>query len=97
MELSERYPFGRSRIEGTIYAINKAKGYGFISCDKIPFTRIYFHWTNLIIETINFAEIKRGDPVDFELEKKEDGTYRAIKVDVLEREKKTETKADTAS
>lgn len=86
----ERYPFGESRIEGKIIAVNK-KGFGFISSKDIPFTRIYFHWTNLKPETVNFADLKRNDPVDFICEKKTDGTYRAVKVDVLEPEVKSET------
>jgi cold shock CspA family protein len=81
-----KFPFADKRIEGKVIMINK-RGYGFISSKEVPYTRIYFHWTNLIPQTINFAEIKRGDPVDFLLEKKDDGTFKAIKVDVLEREK----------
>lgn len=80
-----KYPFGDKRIEGKVIVINK-RGFGFISSIKVPYTRIYFHWTNLVPQTINFAEIKRSDPVDFILEKKSDGTYKAIKIDVLERE-----------
>ena len=70
------------RLVGKIILLNK-RGYGFISSMEVPFTRIYFHWTNLIPQTINFAELKRGDEVDFVLVKREDGTYKAIKVDVL--------------
>lgn len=80
-----KYPFGDKRIEGKIIVVNK-RGFGFISSKEVPYTRIYFHWTNLVPQTINFAEIKRSDPVDFILEKKGDGTYKAIKIDVLERE-----------
>jgi hypothetical protein len=85
VENDSKFPFGEKRIEGKVILINK-RGYGFISSIEIPYTRIYFHWTNLVPQTINFAEIRRGDPVDFVLEKKDDGTYKAIKVDVLERE-----------
>lgn len=88
----EKFPFGNERIEGKIIAINQ-RGFGFISTMKVPFTRIYFHWTNLIPTTINFKELKRNDPVDFVLEMKENGTYKAIKIDVLERETQTTQEA----
>ena len=84
-EIDIKYPFGDKRIEGKVILVNR-RGFGFISSKEILYTRIYFHWTNLVPQTINFSEIKRGDPVDFILEKKNDGTYKAIKVDVLERE-----------
>lgn len=71
------------RYVGKIILINK-RGYGFISCKDVPFTRIYFHWTNLLPQTANFAELKRGDEVEFSLVHKEDGTYKAIKIDVFE-------------
>lgn len=94
MELDvEKFPHGSNRLEGKIIAVNK-KGFGFISCKDVPFTRIYFHWTNLVPQTINFAEIKRGDPVDFILEKKADGTFKAIKVDILEKETTPTHEAD---
>lgn len=80
-----KYPFGSKRIEGKVIVVNK-RGFGFISSKEVPYTRIYFHWTNLIPQTINFSEIKRNDPVDFVLEKKNDGTYKAIKIDILEKE-----------
>lgn len=74
-----------TRLVGKIIVVNK-RGYGFISCKDIPFTRIYFHWTNLIQQTVNFTELKVGDPVEFDVVKKDDGTYKAIKIDALERE-----------
>ena len=90
---SERFPFGEKRIEGKIIAVNK-RGFGFISSITIPFTRIYFHWTNLLPQTINFIDLKRNDPVDFICEKKADGSYRAVKIDVLEPEKSAEAKVE---
>lgn len=90
---TDRYPFGEKRVEGKIIAVNK-RGFGFISSKEIPYTRIYFHWTNLLPQTINFADLKRSDPVDFICEKKPDGTYRAVKVDILEKES-TEGSVDT--
>ena len=80
----ERFPHGKERIEGKVIALNK-RGFGFIGSLKVPFTRIYFHWTYLIPETINFQQLKRNDPVDFILEKIGDGSYRALKIDVLEK------------
>ena len=71
------------RFVGKIILVNK-RGYGFISTKEVPFTRIYFHWTNLLPQTANFAELKRGDEVEFNLVHKEDGTYKAIKIDVFE-------------
>lgn len=74
----------KEKLIGKVFLVNK-RGYGFISCKEVPFTRIYFHWTNMIPQTINFKELKRGDEVEFDLVKKGDGTYKAIKIDVLEK------------
>lgn len=52
------------RIQGRIYFLHK-NGYGFIESEQIPQERIYFHWKSLNHDTKKFAELKRGDKVEF--------------------------------
>lgn len=73
------------RMIGKVIKVHK-DGYGFISCRDIPFTRIFFHWTSLLPETINFIELKKGDEVEFTPIELPDKGIRAIKIDVLEKE-----------
>ena len=55
----------KKRYTGGIFDINKKKGYGFIKCREIEFTRIYFYWEWLIGLT-EFNTLQRGDEVEFE-------------------------------
>lgn len=73
-------------VIGKIIFVNKSTengGYGFITCKEIPFTRIFFHWSALDIETIPFLELEEGMEVEFKPINVE-GKWRAIKIDVLE-------------
>lgn len=73
------------RIIGKIIKLSP-KGYGFIISKDIPFTRIFFHWTALIQETIKFTELTTGMEVEFTPKESKDKGTRAIKIDVLEPE-----------
>lgn len=78
------------RIIGKIIKISP-KGWGFIVSKEIPFTRIFFYWTSLLQETSHFTELKKGDEVEFEVIEDSVKGFRAIKIDVLEPEKKTDS------
>lgn len=75
------------RIVGKITKLHP-KGWGFITSMEIPFTRIFFHWSALIQETIKFPELKRGMEVEFVAREDPEKGYRAFKIDVLDDEDK---------
>jgi len=60
-------------------------GWGFISSKDKPFTRIFFHWTALNGDTLNFTELHKGMTLEFELVAQDRG-WRAIKIDVIDKE-----------
>lgn len=64
------------------------KGWGFITSQDIPFTRIFFHWTGLEGDTLKFTELKKGMKVEFKPMEMADKTIRAIKVRIIENEAK---------
>lgn len=74
----------QKRYIGKIFRLNVERGYGFITCHEIPFTRIYFHWSGLLQKTVNFLELKKGDEVEFNAIEVEEHGVRAIKIDVFE-------------
>ena len=71
------------KLKGRIIKIND-KGYGFISCKDIPFTRIFFHWSALTKDTLNFQELRVGMHVEFEPTEIEGKGYRALHVRVVD-------------
>jgi len=71
------------RIQGRIIKIS-SDGYGFISTKDIPFTRVFFHWTSLKLDTLKFQELRSGMKVSFVAFEVEDKGYRAIKIKVEE-------------
>lgn len=73
----------KTRVRGKIIKV-AAKGYGFISSKDIPFTRIFFHWTSLEPDTLNFKALRSGMHVSFETLEVEGKGHRAIKVKVEE-------------
>lgn len=77
-------PIGeRKRISGKIYKLVENKGYGFISSHDIPFTRIFFHWSQLAPDTTNFTKLSKGMKVEFvPIEYTERG-WQALKIRVL--------------
>lgn len=70
------------RIEGKIIKLSD-QGYGFITSRDIPFTRIFFHWTSLLQDTLNFKELEVGMEVEFEPNKVDGKGMRAIRIKVL--------------
>lgn len=62
------------------------KGFGFISSPDIKFTRIFFHWTALKPNTLNFTQLKLGMHVRFEPKNIPDKGIRAIKIEVIQNE-----------
>jgi cold shock CspA family protein len=61
-------------------------GWGFISTKDKPFTRIFFHWTGLNSDTLNFIKLRKGMIVNFECIRYQDKGYRAIRIDVIDNE-----------
>jgi cold shock CspA family protein len=53
-----------TEYEGKIIDVN-GRGFGFISCKEIPFTRVFFHWTGLRQNTLKFPALKKGMKVKF--------------------------------
>lgn len=64
------------------------KGWGFISSKDIEFTKIFFHWTELIQKTLPFRELKVGMIVEFKPIKVPMKGWRAVHIRVLEEENK---------
>lgn len=59
------------------------EGWGFITSKEIPFTRIFFHWTSLIQETLKFTELEEGMQVEFKAIEIPEKGFRAIKIKVI--------------
>ncbi len=70
------------RVTGKIIKISD-EGWGFISSKEVKFTRIFFHWTSLKQNTVNFTELKNGMKVEFTPIEVEGKGWRAIKIVVL--------------
>lgn len=71
------------RIIGRIVKLNTDDGWGFISSKEIPFTRIFFHWSALMQDTLHFTQLEKGMTVEFEPLEIEGRGIRAIKIRVL--------------
>lgn len=69
-------------IIGRINFISE-EGWGFIISKEIPFERIFFHWTALKGDTLNFKEIEEGMNVEFIPVKIPEKGWRAIKIKVI--------------
>lgn len=59
-------------------------GWGFITSKEVEFTRIFFHWTSLLPNTLNFKELRVGMKVEFKPIQVPDKGWRAIKIRVLD-------------
>lgn len=77
------------RVKGKIIKISE-KGWGFITSQEIKFTRIFFHWTSLKQNTVNFTDLKNGMKVEFTPIEIPDKGCRAIKIEVLNATKTSE-------
>jgi cold shock CspA family protein len=71
-----------NKIVGRIIKVSKG-GWGFISSRDIEFTRIFFHWSALKQDTLNFKELEVGMWVEFIPTQVEGRGYRAIQVKVI--------------
>ncbi len=79
-----------TKITGKIIKVSKS-GWGFISSKEIPFTRIFFHWTSLRQDSIQFPDLKTGMIVEFTPIKVENKGHRAVHIRVIEQEKSSES------
>jgi cold shock CspA family protein len=70
------------RIQGKILLINE-EGWGFIISEKIPFRRIFFHWTFLENDTLTFEKLEEGMQVEFKPLEIPGKGWRAIKLRVV--------------
>lgn len=70
------------RIKGRIIKLSE-DGWGFISSKEIKFTRIFFHWTSLRQDTLNFVDLKNGMEVEFTPHEVQGKGYRAHKICVI--------------
>jgi len=73
------------RVIGKIIKVSD-KGWGFISSKDIKWTRIFFHWTSLRQDTLNFKDIRNGQRVEFTPIEVEGKGTRAIKIRVITEE-----------
>jgi cold shock CspA family protein len=73
---------GEKRVTGKIIKVSE-NGWGFISSKDIKFTRIFFHWSSLKQDTLNFKDLKNGMRVEFTPVEVENKGWRAIKISVL--------------
>jgi len=74
----------QTKVTGRIIKISKS-GWGFISSKEIEFTRIFFHWTALRQDTLQFPELRTGMTVEFIPLRVPDKGWRAVHVRVIER------------
>lgn len=73
------------RVVGKIIKVSE-EGWGFISSKEIKYTRIFFHWTSLKQDTLNFTQLKNGMKVEFTPVEVEGKGWRAIKIRVQQPE-----------
>lgn len=77
--------------KGKIVFLEETKGFGFIISSEIPFTRIYFHWSGLIPDTLNFKDLKKGMEVEFIPITQILNGIKAIKIKVITNDKGIES------
>lgn len=76
-----------TRMKGKVIRVDP-RGFGFISSKEIEFTRIFFYWTALVSNTLNFKELRTGMDVEFTPVSVPEKGYRAIKVKVIDNGRK---------
>jgi len=79
---------------GRVIKVSK-EGWGFISSKDIEFTRIFFHWTALVQDTIGFKELKTGMIVEFTPIQIPGKGHRAIHVRVIDKRERTDDDTTT--
>lgn len=70
------------KTQGKIVKLSPA-GWGFILSPSHQFTRIFFHWTALQQNTLNFNELKIGMTVKFFMQRYKEQGVRAYKIEVM--------------
>jgi len=66
-------------------------GWGFITSPTYQFTRIFFHWTALQQNTLNFTDLRVGMMVKFFTRRYKEQGVRAYKVEVIENDRSEDT------
>ncbi len=84
METIEQQTITNTVIKGKIIHLDSKAGWGFISSDEIQFTRIFFHWTALLQNTLHFSKLKFGMKLEFKSFFIPDKGWRAIKIKVID-------------
>jgi cold shock CspA family protein len=77
-----------TRFKGKITKLGPT-GWGFINSHEIPFTRIFFHWSKLNHNTLNFKDLKIGMEVEFtskyyESTENKQGGHHAVDIEVCQ-------------
>lgn len=80
-DISDALP---KRITGKIIYLDEKEGWGFITSHELKFTRIYFHWTFLVQDTLHFLQLRKGMKVEFEPKEHAERGWRAIRVVVID-------------
>lgn len=77
------------KIQGRIVKLSD-EGWGFLTSKDQKFTRIFFHWSSLLQDTLKFTELKVGMNVEFisqEVkptdERPKQKGFKAIKISVI--------------
>lgn len=77
------------RVHGKIIKVSDS-GWGFISSKDIKFTRIFFHWTSLLQDTLKFTDIHNGMKCEFTPIEVEGKGFRAIRIRIIQDDLQTE-------
>lgn len=78
-----------TQMIGKIIHLSDA-GWGFITSTEIKYTRIFFHWTGLVQDTLNFSELTKGLKVEFTPLDSADKGWRAIRIKVIDDDRNME-------
>lgn len=79
------------RYIGKVVSLNE-RGFGFIISKDIKFTKIFFHWTALKQNTTNFADLKKGETVEFSIREVTDKGKQAVQIEVVKEDEETSSK-----
>jgi len=86
-QIADEMPVKNSKpVRGIIIKVELSKGWGFISSKEIPYTRIFFHWSGLLQNTLRFPDLKKGMKVEFLTMEHPERGIRAIRIRVIEDE-----------
>jgi len=82
MEIRE-HTYQATKTEGKIVKLHP-NGWGFILSPQLQFTRIFFHWTALSQNTLNFTDLKVGMRVRFYTQHHKEQGVRAYRIEVMD-------------